>query len=472
MHRTLVLDVVGLTPELIGQRTPNLARFARRGALRPLATAFPAVTCPVQATFTTGRRPAEHGIVGNGWYFRDLAEVWFWRQSHGLVASDSIWDEARARDRSFTAANLFWWFNMYSSVDVSVTPRPVYTADGLKIPDLYTTPATLRHDLAKRLGPFPLFRFWGPEAGILSSQWIARAAEHLMASFAPTLTLVYLPHLDYDFQRYGPYHPRSAAALEALDVLCGELLDAAERASVRVIVLSEYGITPVRGAVFPNRALRRAGLLRVREELGAEKLDAGASEAFAVADHQIAHVYVKRPERLEEVRELLLGLDGVERVLGSQEKVDAGLDHPRSGELVAVARHDRWFAYPYWVDDDRAPDFARTVDIHRKPGYDPLELFYDPALRFPKLHAGLRLAQKAAGLRYLMDVVPLDTGLVGGSHGRITDRPDQGPLIASTEGDLLPDRPSATDVRAIVLAHLFGSGAGDASLKREGEQAA
>jgi predicted AlkP superfamily pyrophosphatase or phosphodiesterase len=471
MRSVLVLDVVGLTPSLLGDHMPNLSAFARRG-MRPIATVLPAVTCSVQSTFLTGLLPRDHGIVGNGWYFRDLSEVWLWRQSNRLVAGERLWDAARRHDPAFTCANLFWWYNMYCGADIAVTPRPIYLADGRKIPDCYAQPAALRDELTGKFGRFPLFQFWGPATDIRSTQWIADATSYVIDRHRPTLTLAYLPHLDYDLQRFGPNHPAVAPALRAVDAVCGRLLDEAERAGRDVVVLSEYGITAVDRPVHVNRALRRAGLLAVREELGREQLDPGASAAFAVADHQVAHVYVRQPELVGEVGRLLAGLDGVERVLDAAGKREAGLDHDRAGELVAVSAADAWFTYYWWLDDDRAPDYARTVDIHRKPGYDPLELFYDPALRFPKLHAGLRLAQKAAGLRYLMDVVPLDTGLVGGSHGRITDRPDQGPLIASTEGDLLPDRPSATDVRAIVLAHLFGSGAGDASLKREGEQAA
>jgi predicted AlkP superfamily pyrophosphatase or phosphodiesterase len=274
---------------------------------------------------------------------------------------------------------------------------------------------------------------------------------------SPTLTLVYLPHLDYDLQRKGPHHPDIKKRLHEVDAACAEIIDAARRRDARVVVLSEYGITEVSGAVFPNRALREAGLLRVREELGREILDAGASEAFAVADHQIAHVYVRRPERVAEVKALLERQDGVEIVLDQAGKAAAGLDHPRSGELVAVSRADRWFSYYYWLDDDRAPDFARTVDIHRKPGYDPVELFVDPALAAPKLKIGWKLAQKKLGFRYLMDVIPLDTSLVKGSHGRITDRAEDGPVLLTTAPELLPDGPvEATQVKELILSHIFG----------------
>lgn len=458
MHRTLVLDIVGLTPALLGEHTPNLARLARAGGQRTISTVTPAVTCSVHATFLTGALPREHGIVGNGWYFRDLSEVMFWRQSNALVGGEQIWEAARKRDAAFTGAKLFWWFNMYSGADYAVTPRPLYPADGRKIPDIYSEPAALRDELNAALGQFPLFDFWGPRAGIRSSRWIADAAKRVFDAQKPTLTLVYLPHLDYELQRKGPRHPDISKALREVDDIAGELWEHAHKAGARVMALSEYGITEVSGAVHVNRALRKAGLLRVREELGLEKLDAGGSEAFAVVDHQVAHVYVKRPQRIAEVAALLRGLEGVETVAGDEEKRALGLDHPRSGELVAISRADRWFSYYYWLDDARAPDFARTVDIHRKPGYDPVELFLDPALKVPQLKVGMRLAQKVLGFRYLMDVIPLDASLVKGSHGRITDAPSDGPMLLSSEPGLLPDGDSvaATDVKGLILEHLFG----------------
>lgn len=456
MRRTLVLDVVGLTPELLGADTPNLRALAERGGARPLATVLPAVTCSAQATFTTGQLPREHGIVANGWYFRDLAEVWLWRQSNHLVRGEMIWDAARRRDPSFTCAKLFWWYNMYSSADLSVTPRPMYPADGRKLPDIYTEPPELHDELNALLGPFPLFNFWGPRADIRSTQWIADAARHIYQTRQPTLTLVYLPHLDYNLQRLGPDHPDIGRDLREADAVCGELIEMAERDGTRVVVLSEYGITPVRGVVHINRALREAGWIRVREELGHEQLDAGASAAFAVADHQVAHVYVRQPERIPEVKRLLEALPGVEQVLGEEGKRAHGLDHPRSGELVAVAEPDRWFSYYFWLDDARAPDYARTVDIHRKPGYDPVELFIDPDLRAPALKVGWTLAKKTLGFRYLMDVIPLDAELVRGSHGRPTDRPDAGPLLISSEPALLPEGEiAATEVKRLILEHLF-----------------
>jgi predicted AlkP superfamily pyrophosphatase or phosphodiesterase len=458
VKRTVVLLVVGLTQDLISDDTPHLAAFAARGGARPLRALLPAVTCSMHATFTTGLLPRDHGAVANGWFFRETSEVRLWQQSNHLVSGEKIWDAARREDPSFTCAQLFWWYNMYSGADYTVTPRPMYPADGRKIPDVYTQPMPLRDELNAKLGTFPLFNYWGPRADITTSRWIADCAMHIQDTRKPSLSLVYLPHLDYNLQRLGPSHPALASDLRAIDAICGELIEHAERDGANVVVLSEYGITDVRGPVHINRALREAGLIEVRAEMGRDMLDAGASEAFAVADHQVAHIYVKRPERIAEVRALLERLDGVEVVLDADGKRENGLDHPRSGELVAISAADRWFTYYYWLSDDRAPDYARTVDIHRKPGYDPVELFMDPDIRFPMLKVGGILARrKLLGARALLDITPLDASLVRGSHGRITDDPAHGPVFISGDPLLVPEgQVDATAVKGLLLQQLFG----------------
>jgi predicted AlkP superfamily pyrophosphatase or phosphodiesterase len=456
VHGTLVLNVVGLTPALLGEHTPELVRFRDEGGLRPLRTITPAVTCSVQSTFVTGGLPRDHGIVGNGWYFKDLSQVWLWRQSNALVRGEKLWDAAKRRDPAFSSAKLFWWYNMYSSADISITPRPMYTADGRKLPDVYTDPPGLRDELNRALGTFPLFEFWGPRAGIASTRWIADSARFVLEQRAPTLALVYLPHLDYDLQRFGPNDPRVARALRDVDQVCGELFAFAAQRQLRVVVLSEYGITEVSDAVHVNRVLREAGLLVVREELGREQLDAGGSAAFAVSDHQIAHVYVKDPGRVREVQALLAKVPGVERALAWEDRAAFGLDHERAGDIVLISAADRWFSYYFWLDDARAPDYARTVDIHLKPGYDPVELFIDPALSFPAATVGRKLLARKLGFRNLLDVIPLDTRLVRGSHGRLTDRAADGPLFMSSVPELLPAGDvAATNVKALLLEHLF-----------------
>ena len=454
MKRLLVLNVVGLTPGLL-TRTPRLAALGRAGFTAPLGTVLPAVTCSAQATMLTGKPPRDHGIVGNGWYFRDLAEVWLWRQSNALVGceEEKLWHAGRRRcGAGFTVANMFWWYAMHAAVDCTATPRPVYPADGRKIPSLYTDPPELKADLQGRLGRFPLFNFWGPTADIRSSRWIADATRRVMETRRPTVTLCYLPHLDYDLQRFGPDSPEAARACGEIDAVAGGLAEWAANAGHTVAVVSEYGITRATAGVDINRGLRRAGLLRVQEvDLGWELLDCGASAAFAVADHQIAHVYVKHPARIPEVKAVLAALDGVAEVLDRDGQAAHGLDHPRAGELVAVAAPDRWFTYYYWLDDEKMPDFARTVDIHRKPGYDPVELFVDPALALPKLRIAWTLAKKSLGFRYLMQVIGTDSAVVRGSHGRLPGRDADGPVLLCTDPAVQRDRLAMTDVRDLLL---------------------
>jgi predicted AlkP superfamily pyrophosphatase or phosphodiesterase len=455
MRKTVVLNVVGLTQKLLDMGAPGLAAWSSKGKTASIRAVTPAVTCSAQATYLTGTWPETHGIVANGWYFRDECEVKFWRQSNHLVQAPKIWDMAKALDPSFTCANLFWWYNMYSSVDYAVTPRPMYPADGRKLPDCHTQPAELRQELQSLLGTFPLFNFWGPNTSIRSTQWIADAAKEVEKKYHPTLSLIYLPHMDYILQRLGPDNPQIKEDLKQIDAVCMDLISYFEARNAQILVLSEYGIVPVSQPVHINRMLRENGFLAVREELGKELLDAGASAAFAVADHQIAHIYVNDLTRLQQVKNLAEKLPGVERVLDGEGKKEFHLGHARAGELVAIAKPDAWFTYYYWLDDRKAADFARTVDIHRKPGYDPVELFIDPALPLPKLKIAGILARKFLGFRYLMDVIPLDASLVKGSHGRITDAPDEGPLLITQQNNLLQQSEIAsTDVCSLILNHL------------------
>ncbi|MEM7428735.1 MAG: nucleotide pyrophosphatase/phosphodiesterase family protein [Pseudomonadota bacterium] len=459
MQKTLVILVVGLAPHLVGPHTPNLSKLVSRGGMRHLKEITPAVTCSAQSTLVTGLEPSGHGIVANGWYFKDLCEVLLWRQPNGLVHGEKIWDAGKARDPAFTCAKMFWWYNMYATADWSATPRPMYPADGRKIPDHYAYPPELHDELDAKFGQFPLFKFWGPLADITSSRWIAGATRYVMETHDPTLTLSYLPHLDYNLQRLGPdvNHPRLQEDLREVDALCGDLIDYADAHDMRTMIVSEYGITPATDAVHINRALREAGFVAVRNEQGEEKLDAQASAAFAVADHQIAHIYVRDKDRMAEVRKLVEGLEGVESVWDDAGKRSNGLNHERSGDLVAISKADRWFSYYYWLDDARAPDFARLVDIHRKPGYDPVELFFDPALKMPMFSSAWRLGLRKLGFRKNLDVISLkDTALVKGTHGRPVDDPDHGPLVISSEAGLLPKGPvAATAFKQLVLDHVF-----------------
>lgn len=448
MEKLLVVDLVGLTPDLL-RHMPRLRRLADAGSSAVLEPVLPAVTCSVQSTFLTGLTPAEHGIVGNGWYFRDLGEIHLWRQHNRLVDGEKVWETIRREVPDYTVANVCWWYAMGATTDWTVTPRPIYYADGKKAPDCYTRPVELHDELVGELGPFPLFQYWGPTASIRSTEWIVGAARRLLPR--ADLTLAYLPHLDYDLQRFGPDSAQARQAAHDVDAALAPLLDDAALLDARVVVLSEYGITRADTPVDINRALRSAGLLEVYAQDGMEYLDPWTSRAFAVADHQVAHVYVADPADLEQVRALCAGLPGVAEVLDREGQAAYGLDHERAGELVLVADRTAWFTYYYWEDDDRAPDFARGVEIHRKPGYDPAELFFDPEDRLVKARAALTLARKAAGLRYAMKVVPLDPSPVRGTHGRLPDRDADAPMVLCDRPGALGERLAATDVRDLLL---------------------
>ncbi|MFE9134511.1 alkaline phosphatase family protein [Streptomyces sp. NPDC007355] len=447
----VVLDVVGLTPRALAHM-PRLRSVAASGFAAGLDTVLPAVTCSVQSTFLTGRMPAEHGVVGNGWYDRDMGEVAFWRQHNALVQGEKVWQTARRSRPGLTVANICWWYAMGADVDITVTPRPVYHYDGRKSPDCYTVPAGLRDSLTAEFGPFPLFDYWGPKAGIASSRWIVDATRRVLADHDPDLTFVYLPHLDYDLQRYGPHSPRARAAAGELDTVLAPLLESLSVRGSTVVVLSEYGITEVRRPVDINRALRREGLLNVYTQQGMEYLDPWTSRAFATPDHQVSHVYVADPEDLSHVREVLLRTEGVDQVLDRDEQEKAGLRHARAGELVAVASSDSWFTYYYWLDDERAPDFARGVEIHRKPGYDPAELFFDPADPLVMARAAMTVAKFKLGVRTAMSVVPTDPSCVRGSHGRLPDDPDDGPVLLCSSPAGARERIHATEVKDFLLS--------------------
>ena len=453
---TAVILIVGLNKSLIGDFSPNLQRFCKEGRVTRLKPVLPAVTCSVQSSMLTGADVSDHGIVGNGWFDRQLNEIQFWKQSNQLVRGEKVWETARKREPGFTCLNMFWWYNMYSTADYSVTPRPIYKADGRKIPDCYSNPSGLRDELQSELGQFPLFNFWGPASSIKSSEWIADATIIAHRKLDPALTLVYLPHLDYALQKLGPNHKDIKKHVTQIDTVTGRLLDYFESRSVKPVIVSEYGIEPVSRAIAINKILREENLIAVRQEIGAELLDAGASEAFAVTDHQITHIYIKNKQNTNRILDMCRNIPGVEQVLDKDAQSKLHIDHARSGDIVLVAAKDHWFSYKYWLDDSKAPDFARTVDIHRKPGYDPCELFIDPAIKNPKLKIALKLLKKKLGFRTLFDVIPLDANLVKGSHGRIDQHEDIQPILIDREGlKGIPEEIPCQSVKDLILRHLF-----------------
>ncbi len=448
MNKTVVIDIVGLSASVIGEHTPFLQKYIAEHHLHSIEPVLPAVTTSVQSTYVTGKFPSQNGIVGNGWYDREDCEVKFWKQSNKLVQGEKIWDQAKKADPKFTCSTMFWWYNMYSSADFSVTPRPNYLADGRKTPDCYSHPAELRDVLQEKLGVFPLFQFWGPGANIKSTQWIADASMLTDDLHDPTLTLIYLPHLDYCLQKFGPDFSKISKELNEIDAVVKQLVEFYEKKNAKIILLSEYGISPVNNPIHLNRLFRENDLLAIRVERGLELLDPGASKAFVVADHQIAHVYINDPSVTEKVKELLKTVPGIELVLDRKAQTEYHIDHARSGDLVLMADANSWFTYYFWLDDTLAPDYARCVDIHKKPGYDPVEMFMSS-----KLRAGYKLMRKKAGFRYVMDVIPLDATLIKGSHGRVNVATEYCPVLI-TDKQLGKERITPTLIQDIIKAHL------------------
>src|SRR5947208_6959225 len=344
----VILNTVGLTSRLL-PLAPRLHALAQAQWSRPLQEVLPAVTCTAQASMLTGKLPQEHGIVGNGWLYRDTMDVRYWQQSNRLIQAEPVY--ATLGKHGIRTAKLFWWFNQGAAVDLSVTPKPHYAADGNKAFGITGTPPEFAEGIEEYIGTFPFPAFWGPMAGLASTRWIAELAAHVIEHAQSDLTLVYLPHLDYDPQRFGPSGCDMAKCVKELDDACEPLLDAARALGARVWVVSEYGHCDVTRPVYPNRALRQAGLLEVRRGPFGEQLDLYGSRAFAVVDHQLAHVYVRDPEDVPRVRDALSSLPGVAQAHSGEGRTSIHLDHERAGEVILLAEPGAWFAYPFWLDD-------------------------------------------------------------------------------------------------------------------------
>jgi predicted AlkP superfamily pyrophosphatase or phosphodiesterase len=444
----VVINCVGLTSRHLGADTPHLTGLANEGFHTPLAPALPAVTTTAQVTMLTGVDPSEHGIVANGWYFKDLNEILFWRQSERLVCAPHVWE-----GQPWKVLKHFWWYAMNTSTEATITPRPVYHHDGAKSPDFYAHPYTLKQQIVEKHGAFPLFNFWGPTASAESTRWIAASFITAWEIEQPDLALCYLPHLDYDLQRHGPEGTHLAENLREIDACAGRIIEFARSKNAKILVVSEYGIAPVNDAVFPNIALREAGFLRVSTNAAGELIDAGTSKAFAVCDHQIAHVYVKNLADVFAVKNHLSTVPGIARVLLPHEHDSIGLAHPRSGEIILLAEQGFWFAYDYWLEQTNRPDFAQAVEIHKKPGYDPRELFFDP--NGGKWRAAKALLRKKLGFRYILNPCSLDPKLVRGSHGLAPVLPEDGPVLISSEREDATEHPKHhRDVAELIRRYL------------------
>ena len=398
MNYSILLDVVGLEQKhLDSGLLPNISKITENGEVGKLEPTFPAVTCSVQASILSGKYPREHGIISNGLYDRSTFNVSFWEQSSSLVQSQRVWDIVRRKNTMKTAV-LFWQNTMYANSDIVVTPRPIHLDDKM-VMWCYSKPVGYYEELKENLGEFNLASYWGPLASSKSSEWIANAAEYTLESERPNFLFVYIPHVDYSAQRFGKEGVQVLDDLKKADEIVGKLVQKATTLGIRdetqFVILSEYTFNDVNGAVPLNLVLRDAGLLSIRTIQEKEYLDFEYSKAFAMVDHQVAHIYIKNGYE-KEARSVLETTSGVDMVLDGNGKKDLAIDHERSGDLIAIAAKDKWFSYFWWYDEGKAPDFAHKVDIHRKPGYDPVELFIDPKTKS----------------------IPLDTSLIKGSHGR------------------------------------------------------
>ena len=436
--KTVLLSVPGLRASDL-ERMPHCRKLVQSGCQARLSHSFPAVTWPSQATILTGQTPDRHGVVANGFFWREENRVEMWTAGNEVIQAPQIWDVLKQRDPDcITAA----WFPMLSKrcgADLVCMPAPIHRPDGSEQMWCYTKPESLYPDLLKEFDPFPLHRFWGPMANIESTEWIARTAGRTFVRHRPDFFYIYLPHLDYAAQKMGPDSPEALAALQDLDRVIGDLAHACHTAARDIlwILVCEYAIVPVQHVSYPNRMLREAGLLTVQIKDDGEHLDLAGTPAWAMVDHQFSHVFVRDrdPATIAAVVERFQGQPGFARILAGDARKELHIDHARSGDVVLVSTLDSWQAWYWWWDDQCAPSFARTVDIHRKPGYDPVELFWDPATQS----------------------TPLDATLIRGSHGAALDDLDNPGIVAvSAPGILDRDWIRDTEVFGLVLNAFSG----------------
>lgn len=435
----VLLSIPGLREKDLAHM-PHLSQLCAAGDRAPLVPSFPAVTWPVETNMLTGRTPEEHGVISNGFYWRETQEIEMWTAWNEKILAPQIWDLLHEHDPNLTSAAWFPMLSKGSGADYVCMPKPVHNPDGSESLWCYTKPTELYGELRDALGHFPLQHFWGPLANIRSTAWIIDSAVVAAKRFRPNFFYIYLPHLDYAAQKTGPDSPAALAAVGELDEALARLIEGFQEAyrgqNLLWLAASEYVITPVDHVTYPNRVLREAGLLAVRDEADGEYLDLNASPAWALADHQFSQVFVKDadPTTIAEVVELFQGQEGIAEVLAGEERVKYHLRHERAGEVILISTPNSWQAYYYWLDDARAPAFARTVDIHRKPGYDPVELHFDMATKS----------------------IPLDATLIRGSHGAPALHEWQRGVLLSSQRGVLVERPTSDLHVADLVLRQFG----------------
>lgn len=446
MKKRILIEVPGFSRRLLPW-APKLQAWAEQHITQSFKPCSPALTLPSHASLTTGLPPEQHGVWANGSYYRDLNKVEMWPQSENVINdSQRIWHAAKKENPDFKCFKYFFWPGMNSDADLYGNVRPIYYADGRKSGDVYLNRPGLAAELEQKLGPFPLFKFWGPGTSIESSQWILDSASYCLEREDFDLSMIYLPHLDYKQQSHGPHHPDIKKEVEDLDAILSAFIER-HQAEYDFIILSSYHIAAVDSPIHINRILRQHGLLQALSNAAGELIDYGESRAFSVSDHQIAQIYVKDHRDREAVKELLNAIDGIDQIQQPQAET---INRP---DFICYAKPGAWFSYYYWLDDRSAPDFARSVAIHAKCGYDPCEMLIDPTLRWPKLKIAKNLCKKMLGMRYLMDLTPLDASLVKGSHGLAPTSAEEQPIcLRSFGGNRETDKLDAADVARLLVA--------------------
>jgi len=427
MKKLIVLDIMGLSKKHYDQIKPkNISKILEHGSVSSFQPSFPAVTCSVQASIFSGTYPSEHGIISNGYYDQILKHVSFWEQSSNLVNSPRIWDILKQNMPDFKSALLFLQNSLYANSDVVITPKPIHLDDKM-IMWCYSKPKNFYEKISESLGNFDLKSYWGPFSSIKSSNWIINSAKKTIETHKPDLLITYLPHLDYASQKFGPESNEFRESVIELDNLLGDFLlflDQDFKNEYEIMILSEYTFNSVNKSISPNLILRQHGLLATRRIEGKDYIDYELSKAFAMVDHQIAHIYI-HPGYEDEVYQILK-TENLGTILDSKLQKELKINHTKSGNLILCADTNSWFNYYWWDDVKYAPDFTFGVDIHRKPGFDPLELF----------------------LNFKTKQISHDTSLIKGSHGLISN--DDLPLIGTSFDSNIPGIISVIEIKNLI----------------------
>jgi predicted AlkP superfamily pyrophosphatase or phosphodiesterase len=397
----IVLDIVGLDVTHISSGlVPTISDLASNGEYGYLKPVFPSVTSTVQASILSGKYPNQHGIISNGLFDRENIQTLFWEQSSKLVQSERIWDILKKKNNNIQTSVLFWQNTMFANSEFVITPRPIHLENGHMDMWCYSRPPEYYEEVSQSIGEFDLYSYWGPLASFKSTEWISKSVEFTMEKHKPNLLYAYFPQLDYSSQKFGKNSNQVKDDLKKIDIVVNSIIEKIKKLGIiedtEFILFSEYGFNDVNEGISINKILREKGLLVTRTIKNKEYIDFEYSKAFAIVDHQIANIYLNKHEDKTNVKKVLENIPNIEMICDDKEKQNLKIDHSRSGDLIAISNKDKWFSYYWWNDDDKAPTFTKTVDIHRKPGYDPLELFFNHETKS----------------------IPFETSLIKGSHGR------------------------------------------------------